>query len=314
MSTFCMFTLLHFCRHLVLTGCLFFFWCQVANAAEIDSVTTRYVALDDASAALNQLINERLAEGVAKANLLDRANQFDLLPDSVCNRNTLYTELRKAIFQSLTASWGLKGYSLDLQLVEHLKSQSYHLSLNDSIYRDLDYLEAFSLNLKELSDVVHIDDHLIGVDKFGHFFAEGWSYFEMTALQHRSLDEAMSWGMQQEQGKFGYSTTGIFSFADLTANFNGWRFWNRVLLEDKDPLQGFFRNLLQQPYVSCSLQVVESLQQRQPAYAWTLNRAFDIADYVDGAWDEGQNCNSYADPVIEQKITLRAQAVDPQLH
>jgi len=31
---------------------------------------------------------------------------------------------------------------------------------------------------------------------------------------------------------------------------------------------------------------------------------------MDGAWDEGNNCNSYADPIIEEKVTLRIKNVN----
>ena len=127
----------------------------------------------------------------------------------------------------------------------------------------------------------------------------------MTALEGEKLAAAMAWGNEQEKGKFGYATTGIFSFADLTANFNGWRFSNNILAKQKDPLKGALRNWLNSSFVSCSLQWRESFRQRKLVYAWTYNENFDIGNYIDGAWDEGQNCNSYATPVIEHKIDSR---------
>lgn len=269
------------------------------SSAEIDSFTTRNIVLPDARKAVNRIINERIAEGIAQANAIADSEG--------CDEETLYTELRKAIFQSFTASWGLKGYSLDKQLRQQLSEYSYQLSLNDSIYRDLDYLEAFSLNLKELSDVIRLDGHLIGIDKFGHFFAEGWQYFEMTTEDGKSLAEAMAWGREQEQGKFGYTTTGIFSFADLTANFNGWRFWNNVLGKQADPIKGTFGNWINRAHVSCALQLKESFRQQRLVYAWHYKDNVDIGDYIDAAWDEGQNCNSYADPIIESKIDRRIE-------
>jgi hypothetical protein len=279
-------------------------------ASEIDSFTTRNIALPDASLAINAVINERLEQGVRNANLIDQANASDEANYAPCNEQTLYRELRKAIFDSFTASWGLKGYALDLQLREKLRAYSYQLLLNDSVYRDLNYLEAFSLNLKELSDVVRIDGHLIGIDKFGHFFAEGWQYFEISAGQEQTIVQAMAWGREQEQGKFGYSTTGIFSYADLTANFNGWRFWNHLLGKQKDPLRSTLENWFSRDYVSCSLQIQDSFRQGRRVYAWQYKGNFDVGDYVDGAWDEGQNCNSFADPVIEHKIEKRLQRLE----
>ena len=62
-------------------------------------------------------------------------------------------------------------------------------------------------------------------------------------------DVALSWGEMREKGVYGFSTTGIFSYADLVANFNGYRFWNRVLKTEKDPISPFYKNLLERPFV-----------------------------------------------------------------
>jgi len=35
---------------------------------------------------------------------------------------------------------------------------------------------------------------------------------------------------------------------------------------------------------------------------------------MDGGWDEGYNCNSYADPIIEKKIASRIRQVDAEFH
>jgi len=278
-------------------------------ASEIDSVTPRNVKLDNSLNIINTIFDQRLQEGVDKANGKQDVVE-DMEADEFCNEEVLYTELRKAIFQSFTASWGLKGYELDKQLRDLLTRQSYRLSLNDSIYRDIDYLEGFSLKLKELSDVVNINGHLVGLDKIGHFFAEGWQYFELTQYDDQSIEKALEWGKEQEAWKFGYTTTGIFSFSDLTANFNGWRFWNKVLLRKNDPLKGAIANFLNRPYVTCETQVIDSIKNKKIVKAWKYNNGFDLADFIDGAWDEGNNCNSYEDPIIEEKVTSRIKNVD----
>ena len=284
-------------------------------AAEIDSVTTRYIELENSREEINKIFNQRIAKGIRKAN--EKGISHRILGDlelyeerEYCEEEKLYAELKKSIFDSDTATWGLKGYQLDVQLRDLLSMKSYSLSLNDSIYRDIDYIEGISLNLKELSDVVNIDSSLVGLDKIGHFFAEGWQYFEMVEFEGKALHEALMWGMEKESGLFGYSTTGIFSFADLVANFNGMRFWNKVLLKQDDPLKGMIANLFNQPYVTCDIQIIESIKAREIVKAWEINAQFDIADYIDGSWDEGNNCNSYADPVIEDKVGKRIRDVD----
>lgn len=286
------------------------------NAAEIDSITPRKLKLDNSVGHINEIMNQRIEEGVRKANaqqdyIEDIDDIEDMDEDAFCDEEALYTELRKAIFQSFTASWGLKGHDLDEQLRGLLARQSYSLLLNDSVYRDIDYIEGFSLNLKELSDVVNINGHLVGLDKIGHFFAEGWQYFDLISYDEKTIEEAIEWGRQKETGMFGYTTTGIFSYADLVANLNGWRFWNKVLLKTDDPLQGIIENFFARPYVSCSVQIIDSFRHRKLIRAWETSSRFDLQKYLDGAWDEGNNCNSYADPTIEEKVTARIEQADP---
>ncbi|CAG36811.1 hypothetical protein [Desulfotalea psychrophila] len=285
---------------------------QTSFASEIDSVTPRDLELDNSLVSINKIFNQRIQEGIQKANA--RLDDTDNLEgDEFCDEEILYTELRKAIFQSFTASWGFKGYALDQQLRSLLTSKSYSLALEDSIYRDISYIEGFSLNLKKLSDVVNINGHLIGLDKVVLFFGEGWQYFELTE-KGNNIDQALSWGEEQEAGKFGYTTTGIFSSADLVANFNGWRFWNKVLNKDNDPLKGWFAALFNRPYVTCDIQVISSIKSRKTVKAWESNTRFDLADYIDGAWDEGNNCSSYADSNIEEKVTARIHNVNPNFN
>jgi hypothetical protein len=280
---------------------------SVTQAAEVDSITARNLELTDVADTVSGIIHTRLAQGVANANARDTGWLAGLDGERFCDEAGLFTELRKAIFQSHTAALGLKGYDLDLQLREVL--QGHALALDASIYRDLDYLEAISVHLKELSELVNLGGYRVGLDKFGHFFAQGWQYFVLTALDGETLEQALALGWQQEQGRYGYLTTGIFSYADLAANFNGWRFWNRILLRDRDPLSGFVENLFLRPYVSCEIRLFDSIRQRTLVRAWRYHGNFNIADYVDGAWDEGNNCNSYRTPIIQDKILARIRRI-----
>lgn len=282
---------------------------QNSFAAEIDSVTPRNIALDNSLKSINTIFDQRMQEGIEKANA-KQGDIEDIEKNEFCDEEILYTEMRKAIFQSFTASWGLKGYDLDKQLRVLLAKQSFSLPLNDSIYRDINYLEGFSLKMKGLSDVVNIDEHLIGLDKMGHFFAEGWQYFELTQYKEQNIEQALKWGEEQETGKFGYTTTGIYSFADLVANFNGWRFWNKVLLKEHDPLKGALSSFFNKPYITCEIQIIASFKNKRIIKAWEENTQFDLLEYVDGAWDEGNNSNNYEDPVIEEKVNSRINNVD----
>jgi hypothetical protein len=232
----------------------------------------------------------------------------------MCDEEELYRELRKAIFQSATASLGLKGYGLDQNLRTLLAGKSYGVPLAVSIYRDINYFEGISLNLKELSRVVNIDGHLVGLDKLGHFFAEGWEYFEKVGEPGGSLKASLRWGRELEEGLFGEATTGILSYSDMVANFNGYRFWGRVLGKQDDPLLNRFRNLLTRPYVRCRFQLLPSLRYGRWIRQWEFSDDFDIGEYVDGAWDEANNCNDYRNEEIRGKVMTRSHDIYPDFH
>lgn len=298
-------------RALLSAGLLWALSGRPLGAAEIDSFTPRGQSLPDVTILLDNTLNERLAEGVARANLLDAANREDGVPDADCNPALLYDEVRRSLYQSFTASWGLKGYALDTQLRDVLEDASARTPLDESIYRDISLLEGPSLRWKGLSDVVRVGEHWIGLDKLGHFFAEGWAYFELTHHEGRTLQEALDWGARQEAGKFGEVTTGVHSYADRVANFQGWRFWNRVLKSADDPLEPWWRRWFSGPLIDCRIQWRASWQARRLVRAWELSDPLELADYVDGLWDEANNCNRYATPEIAEKVRQRIREVSP---
>jgi hypothetical protein len=175
---------------------------------------------------------------------------------------------------------------------------SRRVLMEESVYRDLRFLDAISVHIKDLSAVVQVGDALIGVDKLGHFLVEGWSYFEIAVQDEGGLAEAMNWGEQTERTWFGLYTTGVSSHADLVADFEGLRFWTNLLGRAPDPLAE--RRFLRRPYVKCSRGWT-----RMGAKRWRLVHDVKLARYVNPAWDELVNCSSYRNPEIEQKVMLR---------
>lgn len=301
---------------------LIIFVCNT-HSAEIDSVTPRAIALEDGVGKLNRITNSRFQEGVERANDEQLGDIEATEPGEFCDEELLYDSLRKAIFQTRSAGVGsLKGYALDKQLRVLLDQFSYALPLELSIMKDWTYPDGYSVKLKGLSSVMNTDGHLIGVDKLGHFFAEGWSYFNRAYLNGEGIGEAMAWGIEKERGNFGYTTTGIFSYADLVANFGGMRFWNRILLKNRDPLRNYSEGIFDTAYVKCEYKFIKTIahlhqqnwnfKEFKLVKAWKINRRFDLRDYLDGTWDEGVNCNSYASTDLEEKIAKRIQQADPR--
>lgn len=257
-----------------------------APAAEIDSITHRDVELRDSTRRIEKRLDDWIREGVRRANESGEA----------CDPEALYEGVRDAVY------FPFIGHLLveELNVAEDLDAR--RVLFEDSIYRDLGLFEAISVHLRDLSAVIRLGDHLVGVDKIGHFLVEGWGYFDVAYREGRGIGAALDWGEGTERTYFGLYTTGIHSFADLAVNFDGMRFWLRLLGEGTNPLdQGFFRD---RPYVACKRRFGFG------ARRWKAARRVRLADYVTGAWDEGQNCSSYRNDEIAARIAARVAERD----
>jgi hypothetical protein len=253
------------------------------TAAEIDSVTGRGQALGDASEALDRRIDRALRAGV------ERANETG----SPCDEAELYARIREAIASPFI------GHRLAEELNAAEELDTRRIRLDDSIYRDLTLIDAVSVHLKGLSSLLRLGDHVVGVDKLGHFLVEGWSYFDIAYLRGEGIDAALDWGEKTERTYFGLYTTGIYSYADLAANFEGMRFWLRLVGGEPDPLRsGYFFN---RPYVSCGTRLFS-----RERY-WQVNRRVRLRTWASGSWDEGVNCSRYANAEIAAGVARRIE-------
>ncbi|WP_430462680.1 hypothetical protein ACQUQU_07805 [Thalassolituus sp. LLYu03] len=246
----------------------------------MDQFSPQPRALADSRAVLNLEVNRRLLNAVERANrpVPKPARVRSGVPRRFpqCDTGLLYDAL----------SWELARPVIGQ--VESFAEQSpevdrFSLPLADSVYRDFLWPQSPSLVLSErMASVIRVGDVQLGSDKLGHFFTEGYSYFTITNELSEGAEQGLLFGEWSESVYFGAQTTGVFSFADLTANFNGLRFWNRVLALQPDPLAGG----LPEPYVGCD------------GRRWQLLRSFDWADYVDSGWSENINCSLYRTPEL----------------
>lgn len=267
-----------------------FFWvliglCGVLQAAEVDQFTPALpLVLDDSQHLLDAEVNRRLMLA------LDIANRAVLKPPHLrgaprydvprCDEQRLYEALEWQLARPLIGQ------------LEEFAEQSSDVSrrpvpLAQSVYRSFFWVHSPSLVLSErMASVIRLDRTELGTDKLGHFFTEGYSYFRLSRQLQEGLEPALLFGEWSESVYFGAQTTGVYSYADLTANFHGLRFWNRILARQTDPLE----NVVPVPYVECR------------DYRWQLIRMFHWAHYVDDAWNESINCSLFRTPGLLQQV------------
>lgn len=253
-----------------------------ARGAEIDSLTDRGVVLEDSTRALERRFDDAFAIAI------DRANQAPV----ACDERVLNRELRAALASPFIGH----GIAESLNHDEGLDRR--RVRRKDSIYRDLGVSENVSVHWKDLSAVIRVGDVLIGTDKLGHLVVEGWKYFEIAHLEGEGIASAMDWGERTERTYFGLYTTGVHSYADLVADFEGMRFWQHVLGQTADPLEADSR--AGRPYVKCARRFWIVGARR-----WKQARGFELDRYVTPVWDEAVNCCRYRNAEIEARVSAR---------
>ncbi|GAB4025265.1 MAG: hypothetical protein Fur0010_28430 [Bdellovibrio sp.] len=252
-------------------------------AAEVDSFTVRYLPIENSVKIINQKTNELLKAA------LDELNQ----KNHGCSEKKLYKRLRKDFnnqYRGTFSKWVVTTDEFDKKLV----------GIRDSIYSEWTWKEAIVLGgwsriIDPSAATLNINGHYIGTDKFEHFLGSGFLYFKEYYLKGNKVIEAMKIGLKAETGYMGAVTTGVQSFGDLTANFNGMRFWNHMLQKREDIL-GKEYNI--GPYVSC----VDN--------KWVQVKEIDWSNYIDAAFDETVNCSKFKTASMVDKVLTKLKALE----
>ena len=114
-----------------------------------------------------------------------------------------------------------------------------------------------------------------GADKLAHFLSTGMRYFnvynkyiEKGYSENDALRKAIDFGIRLERTVLGYWPSGVFSFGDLEANYQG-------LL--------FYRNLCEgsNPYLI------------RDGNMWKVKNEVDLRDYIGPYWDETFNLSHF---------------------
>jgi hypothetical protein len=143
--------------------------------------------------------------------------------------------------------------------------------IGESIYANVDYfkLKIFGVN-------VQVNGVYFGIDKLGHFLTVGFTYYKqyLRAIEsgHEesvAIKKALRKGVFTEKTYYGDIVSGVFSYADLEANYQGLRF-ALDLCDGPNPI----------------------LEQDEKG-EWTYRGNFDVSTYVNPNWDESYNPSSY---------------------
>jgi hypothetical protein len=158
------------------------------------------------------------------------------------------------------------------------------------------------LFLVDLSPTVNVYGTYMGTDKLGHLFQQGYEYFREFRREEtgggdeqRALARAVRLGVAQESGIFGEALIGVYSNADLAANYAGLK---------------FYLNLTRT--VEIGTRAIPPLLARGKGGVWMLNAAGRgrgsesgelLRPFVSDHFNEALNPSRYSD---QMRATVRA--------
>lgn len=162
----------------------------------------------------------------------------------------------------------------------HKFKPDWDVALEKSIFRipvnspRMEEMEKSSLSI-QLDEIINIGGIYIGIDKLSHFTGSGYLYYQSYLVFKENpkvhAEEMAVWfGILGEKSIIGRVASGVFSYADLEANYKG-------MTLGRNMCEG------QEPYLESTPQ------------GWVVTRSFDIREYVNPLWDESFNPSFYYD-------------------
>jgi hypothetical protein len=167
--------------------------------------------------------------------------------------------------------------------------EKYSQSRHNSIYRSMPIWATRVNFVFGVGRSFKVNGVMVGSDKFGHFVSIGRKYFRRE-LRGWSREKILAQGAFAESWLWGYFTTGVFSNADLVANYEGWLFY-KSLYED-NVIPGKPAILIRKDG------------------RWLQQRPFSWADHITEYWDEALN-PSYNVPSLNKRLRSAIERLCP---
>lgn len=249
-------------KYLLLLSLIFSATC---HALETDNYLVWDKELQDASSTIDSYINLTISQ-VLKKNPKSCQEAVKEIGKELESKLVHDNPIENFLIKELSAD-ELEIFPQDLKYIEQ------------SIYRD-----PFRIFIPHfgLAPNIQVNGFYFGTDKLSHFASTGRIYYEQYLKarkqglsQEAAEKKAIDWGIKDENQLHGFWASGVFSFADLESNYQGFLFYRSLCDEDR---------------------------MRKPRNrAWMLVRPLSIKDYVNANWDESY-LESYRLPENWEKV------------
>lgn len=240
-------------------------------AYETDQYTNRSEDISDSTALLDDRVNLSVRKAIS--NWSGPRNDKKVV-------NRIYSDIGGRHWVDKIERWAMNSDEVDrLQLDRH-----------DSIYQGHPFWATRVAGLFGVGPTIKLNGVLVGSDKLGHFLSQGRKFYRRY-LRMGDEREAAERSAYTERALFGQMTTGVYSNADLVANYEGFLFYLSLFEDDVIPGK---------PAIL-----------RWEGDHWIIQRPFTWADHVNAYWDESINANHY-DKLLRPHMMERLRTFCPE--
>lgn len=197
--------------------------------------------LADIGSEVSEYVSENLSEAVSKLNREISARENCLASKSSGSKCGSTAEERSKLdfLRSEDAAAKAVYNRLGIGFIPFTKSQTWinsHKFINQPARYTSNFCDSIHALLPTsyitISPTVNLYGSQFGTDKIAHIFQQGYDYYRiykralakgLTAEQ--AAKKAVEWGRRTERTYFGTWVSGVYSNADLAANYIGWKFY-----------------------------------------------------------------------------------------
>jgi hypothetical protein len=145
-------------------------------------------------------------------------------------------------------------------------------SRRESIYQGHPFWATRVAGLFGVGPTILVNHQLIGSDKLGHFLSQGRKFYRRYLITPNE-ETAAKQSAFTERAIFGQMTTGVYSNADLVANYEGFLFYRSLFVDN----------------ITADKPAILAWKEGR----WHIQRDFTWADHVNPYWDEALNVNHF---------------------
>lgn len=196
-----------------------------ALAYETDPVTGRDVPVPDVTTEANVLVDQGLDRAVSTTNARLHCKASVTRTRRVLARR-IHAELGATRLLWSRGPWRMWGHGRYSARLETEVQGLY--AAEDGLFADVSLWASPPLHLAGASPMARVAGAWVGTDKLHHFFDVGHGYWR-RAGGGRDAPRAIRWGTATEAQLWGWWTSRVFSYADLRANQDGYRFYAGLL-------------------------------------------------------------------------------------